>query len=240
MCLAQLGRQEEARAAVTPVLTDLEGLGDKPRIGELVMLLQAAVVAEHQAASKALAARLTRVAHLQCADTAIYTSVARHLGDAAALAGDGMAARAYYLQALEAAGRIQFRPELALTHLRLAELLLQDAHDHAQSEALEHLDVAIPDLQDMHMQPGLERGHALREKLTPAAAPEPTRQSASDRLTAREREIASLIADGLSNREIAEQLVISEGTVEVHVKLGKLGFRSRSQVGGWFARQSPA
>jgi DNA-binding NarL/FixJ family response regulator len=64
---------------------------------------------------------------------------------------------------------------------------------------------------------------------------------ASDTLTAREREIATLVADGLSNRDIAERLVISEGTVEVHVKhiLGKLGFSSRTQVAGWFARQGP-
>jgi non-specific serine/threonine protein kinase len=62
---------------------------------------------------------------------------------------------------------------------------------------------------------------------------------ASDTLTAREREIASLLADGMSNREIPEKLVISEGTVDVHVKhiLGKLGFRSRAHVAGWFARQ---
>jgi ATP/maltotriose-dependent transcriptional regulator MalT len=219
------------------VLNDLESLGDEPRIEELVMLLQAAVVVEHQAASKALAARLTCVAHLQCADTAIYASVARHLGDAAALTGERGAARAYYMQALDSAGKTRFRPELALTHLRLAELLQDGGDDHAQSEALEHLDVAIPELQDMHMRPGLERGLALREKLTPAAAHEPARQWASDTLTAREREIASLVANGMSNHDIAQQLVITEGTVEVHVKhiLGKLGFRSRAQVAGWFA-----
>jgi non-specific serine/threonine protein kinase len=47
------------------------------------------------------------------------------------------------------------------------------------------------------------------------------------------------VADGLSNREIADRLVISEGTVEVHVKhvLSKLGFRSRSQVVSWVGRQ---
>ena len=128
-----------------------------------------------------------------------------------------------------------------MTHLRLAELLVEGGDDHAQSEALEHLDVAIPELQDMHMKPGLERGLALREKLTPAPTQQPARQSASDTLTAREREIATLVADGSSNRDIAEQLVISEGTVEVHVKhiLGKLGFRSRAQVAGWVARQGP-
>jgi DNA-binding CsgD family transcriptional regulator len=205
------------------------------------MLLQAAVVVEHRAAAKALATRLASVAHLT-GEISIQTCVGRHLGDAAALAGDSAAACAYYQQALDSAGKIRFRPELALTHLRLAELLLDGGDDRAQSEALEHLDAAIPELQDMHMQPGLERGLALREKLTPSAAQEPARQSASDMLTTREREIARLMADGLSNRDIAEKLVITEGTVEVHVKhiLGKLGFGSRSQVAGWFAHQGHA
>jgi DNA-binding NarL/FixJ family response regulator len=47
------------------------------------------------------------------------------------------------------------------------------------------------------------------------------------------------MADGLSNREISGRLVITEGTVEVHVKhiLSKLGFRSRSQVAAWMAHQ---
>jgi len=91
----------------------------------------------------------------------------------------------------------------------------------------------------MKMRPALERALALREMLAPTAAQAPARESASDTLTVREREIASLIATGLSNHDIAEQLVITEGTVEVHVKhiLGKLGFRSRAQVSGWVARQ---
>jgi non-specific serine/threonine protein kinase len=67
-------------------------------------------------------------------------------------------------------------------------------------------------------------------------------ESKAATLTAREREIANLMAVGRSNREIAAQLVITEGTVEVHVKhiLGKLGLRSRAQVAGWFAHQGPA
>jgi DNA-binding NarL/FixJ family response regulator len=47
------------------------------------------------------------------------------------------------------------------------------------------------------------------------------------------------MADGLTNREIAERLVITEGTVEVHAKhiLSKLGLKTRSQVGGLLARR---
>jgi ATP/maltotriose-dependent transcriptional regulator MalT len=240
LCLAQLGRLEEARTVVGPMLNDLESsVEDEPRIAALVLLLRAAIVLEHRAAAEALAARLACVAHL-IGETGFHTCIARHLGDAAVLAGDRSAARSYYLQALDAAAKTRFRPEVAFTHLSLAELHFEDDLDRPQ--ALEHLNAAIPELQDTHMQPGLERALALREKLTPATAQEPSRQSASDSLTVREREIASLVANGLSNRDIAEKLVISEGTVEVHARhiLSKLGFRSRAQVAGWFARQGPS
>jgi DNA-binding NarL/FixJ family response regulator len=54
-------------------------------------------------------------------------------------------------------------------------------------------------------------------------------------LTRREREVAALIAQGKSNREIADSLVVSERTVESHVGniLFKLGFTSRAQVAAW-------
>ena len=54
-------------------------------------------------------------------------------------------------------------------------------------------------------------------------------------LTAREREVAALIAQGKSNRAIADELVVTVRTVEAHVThiLRKLGFDSRAQVAGW-------
>jgi non-specific serine/threonine protein kinase len=54
-------------------------------------------------------------------------------------------------------------------------------------------------------------------------------------LTAREREVAALIATGMSNRDIAEELVVTKRTVEFHVTniLRKLGFESRTQVAAW-------
>jgi DNA-binding NarL/FixJ family response regulator len=65
----------------------------------------------------------------------------------------------------------------------------------------------------------------------------PVSDAASAKLTAREREVARLLARGLTNRQIAERLVITERTVAAHVEhlLNKLGFASRHQVGVWAA-----
>ena len=57
-------------------------------------------------------------------------------------------------------------------------------------------------------------------------------------LSAREREIAELVADGLANREIGARLFLSEKTIETHLTrvFQKLGLRSRTQVAAEIAR----
>src|SRR6266850_1615627 len=54
-------------------------------------------------------------------------------------------------------------------------------------------------------------------------------------LSPREREVAKLVAEGLSNREIGERLFVAERTAEGHLEQirNKLGFHSRSQVAAW-------
>ncbi len=60
------------------------------------------------------------------------------------------------------------------------------------------------------------------------------------RLTPRESEIARLVSEGLSNREIAERLVVAQRTAEGHVQrtLSKLGLTSRQQLAGWVAEHA--
>jgi predicted ATPase/DNA-binding CsgD family transcriptional regulator len=78
-------------------------------------------------------------------------------------------------------------------------------------------------------------GLALGEpvSVTPAPSPETT----ASPLTKREAEVAQLVADGLSNKQIGARLLISEHTVDSHIRsiLNRLGFNSRAQIAAWMA-----
>jgi predicted ATPase/DNA-binding CsgD family transcriptional regulator len=83
--------------------------------------------------------------------------------------------------------------------------------------------------------PGGAVGNAVPQQ---AASP---LSSGAGGLTARELEIAALIARGLSNRGIADELVISPATAARHVAniFSKLGFSSRAQVAAWAVQREP-
>ncbi|TQC50888.1 protein kinase [Rhodococcus sp. WS4] len=79
--------------------------------------------------------------------------------------------------------------------------------------------------------------YALHEQ----QADTPTRDTdPSTRLTKRERQVADLIAEGLTNQAIADRLVISPRTAQGHVEhiLAKLGFTSRTQVAAWVVERT--
>ncbi len=70
-------------------------------------------------------------------------------------------------------------------------------------------------------------------------APAPRRREAEGGLTAREREVLRLVAAGKTNREIADQLVLSERTVINHLShvFDKIGVDNRTAAAAWaFAR----
>ena len=65
----------------------------------------------------------------------------------------------------------------------------------------------------------------------------PLRGPVRPALTPRQREVAALVAAGLTNREIAAALVITERSAESHVERirDRMGFRSRAQIAAWYA-----
>ncbi|MGW3473421.1 response regulator transcription factor, partial [Saccharopolyspora sp. NPDC000995] len=80
---------------------------------------------------------------------------------------------------------------------------------------------------------------ALGEKTKPSTTTSAPAASAEPSLTRRERETAMLVAKGMSNKGIAQQLVISTRTVESHVEhiLVKLGFNTRTQIATWMRQK---
>ena len=84
--------------------------------------------------------------------------------------------------------------------------------------------------------PGTWSLFAAGPKATLSAIEQPV---VSGALSRRENEVAQLLARGLSNREIAERLYLSERTVDNHVHhiLAKLGFDSRVQIATWLAQK---
>jgi DNA-binding NarL/FixJ family response regulator len=76
---------------------------------------------------------------------------------------------------------------------------------------------------------------ALREK--PAPATPPGALPSPGPLGRRELEVARLVAEGCTNKEIGGRLFLSERTVESHVRntLNKLGFSKRAQIAAWIA-----
>jgi DNA-binding NarL/FixJ family response regulator len=92
------------------------------------------------------------------------------------------------------------------------------------------LEIPNPDLRD-----GFVRATSAIVPPAPAATPARVAKERFGGLTGREREVARLIARGLSNRAIADHLVLGERTIESYVGniLSKLGFTSRTQIAAW-------
>jgi non-specific serine/threonine protein kinase len=88
----------------------------------------------------------------------------------------------------------------------------------------------------------IDEGVAFAMEDKPATKPAPPIQPAPDTvLSRRQLEIARLIADDLTNRQIADRLFLSERTVETHITniLNKLGLNSRIQLSRWIAEVPP-
>jgi non-specific serine/threonine protein kinase len=129
-------------------------------------------------------------------------------------------------------------------HMSLASCLyVQDFHDETAAAVQSRLGAeafAAATGRGSELSPADAIAMALERK-PKVQVPEPRPEAAAGAgLTKREREVAALIAQGLSNREIANRLVVAQRTAEGHVEniLSKLGFTSRAQVASWLASQN--
>ena len=165
MLRANVASRDEAEDGLRRMMTKYDFATQAENLPTYVLVthLETAVLVEDRELCSVLARRLAPAASLSNAFLA-WTCPARHLGAAAALLGEPQKAKAFYKQSLEAAGKIRFRPEIALIRFQLAELLLDQYSDH-RSKAMEHLDFAIGEFRDMKMQPSLERALSHREIL---------------------------------------------------------------------------
>ncbi|MGE0134931.1 MAG: AAA family ATPase [Dehalococcoidia bacterium] len=148
------------------------------------------------------------------------------------------------LEAAAAAARVQgdrsyeWRLECELAGTRAAAGDPEGARA-AGRRAAAAIDEVAAKVGDPELQAGFLRGAYAR---LPASVRPNRARDGSGPLTSRESEIAELIAAGLTNRAIAERLVLSPRTVESHIAhaMGKLGFSARAQLAGWVVERRGA
>jgi DNA-binding CsgD family transcriptional regulator len=150
---------------------------------------------------------------------------------------DGSAlATAEFQGALGRFAELQLPFEAARARVELAKAIAERAPDAAVAEAR----VALREFERLGASRHADAAAALLRRL--GAADGRTWPKRSGELTRREREVLGLVADGLSNAEIATRLVISPRTAEHHVAsiLGKLGLRSRAEAAAYAVREQGA
>jgi DNA-binding CsgD family transcriptional regulator len=157
-------------------------------------------------------------------------AVAGALGRIAAGMGDIEAAERHFAAAVQMEERLGSPPFLAHAQLAHGRALLSRGGPGDRRRA-QHLAEQAATARRIGMPVVAADAEALADEASGV-------RGGTGALTAREREIALLIADGLANRAIAERLVLSERTVETHVRnlLAKLGLANRTQVAAWAAR----
>jgi tetratricopeptide (TPR) repeat protein len=158
-CAAVHGQHREAQR-LSESFGDVGSDEDESGLHLLQPLLEVAVLGKDVETAAALFRRLRPLADVSW-NTVWPVAVGRLLGKACVLLGRPDEARDYCRRAIAASSKIGFRPELALSRLELAELLLVHYPDERVA-AIEDLDYAIGEFRDMKMQPSLER--ALRHK----------------------------------------------------------------------------
>jgi non-specific serine/threonine protein kinase len=257
--VGQLGDSARATRLVEEALTMSQGLGDKGGIaegyGNLARIARSS--GDHGRAIELL--RISLPAHRELGERWLIVFSLQDLAGAMTVRG----ARAIVTPAAGSAGTTEAREHLlAATRLFGAAETLREAcgvvlpaplrtlADRDLSVLRQHLDeVAFGQASTEGRAMSFEQ--STEYALTLMTPPEPTPAEPASRaagrptdaeaapLTPREREVAVLVARGCTNREIARELVLSERTVDSHVRniMGKLEINTRAQIAAWAVRQ---
>jgi DNA-binding CsgD family transcriptional regulator len=144
-----------------------------------------------------------------------------------ALLSDAEAAEGSYCEAIDRLSRTRRRPDLARSHLLYGEWLRRQRR---RSDARDQLRTAFTMFDSMGMEAFARR--ARGELRATGERARPRSPGVPEMLTPQEEQIARLVAEHLSNREIGARLFISASTVEYHLRkiFRKLGVSSRTQL----------
>ncbi len=228
-----VGRTDEARA-VYETLRHLPAAGDKDArtFGALTQLMDLIIAFRDsemaQATYDLVHSHVNESGATGTGLVFLIGSAHWPLGRLAALLGRTEEALGHFAAAVTIDTRLGARPLVALARLDWAEALRTRAArgDHAQARLLAWQ--AATEARRLDMPGPAGRGEQLVDDLDQAIR-------AGDPLTPREREIAELVSAGITNRAIATQLVLSERTVEGHVRsiLAKLQLTNRTELAAW-------
>jgi DNA-binding CsgD family transcriptional regulator len=167
----------------------------------------------------------------EVAGTVFYMgSIPQMLGQLDLACGDFSDAQRHLEDGLRIDAMFGAHPYVALGRMGLARALRELGKPQGASELAR---AAAAGARRLDMPGLLREADAFLLEIAAAAR-------AKDPLTPREREVASLVAQALSNRDIATRLVLSERTVESHVRsiLAKTGRTSRTDLVRWLLNNS--
>ncbi|HET9648934.1 MAG TPA: AAA family ATPase [Microlunatus sp.] len=218
-------------ARLAPQVTELPANIQQPAIAAMAGELAAAF--GDRATVQACYRVLEPFAQLYNASSNGYRGAyARPLGVMAMCLDDGPVADAYLTQARAMERSVGARAETALAQLAHAQLCASGhgRHDHDRARQLAR--AALRLATKLGMNPTRAAATDLLRRLDGLDS------AGHSGLTARERQIATLVGDGLTNRQISTQLHVSERTVESHLRnlTLKLGYANRTQVATWVSR----
>jgi DNA-binding CsgD family transcriptional regulator len=144
-----------------------------------------------------------------------------------ALLAEGADAEAHFEAALTAHAKSPRSPDRARTELAYGEYLRRGRR---RVDAREHLRAALAVFEELGAAPLAER--AAQELRASGETARRRDVSTATDLTAQERQVAALVRQGLSNRDVAAQLFVSPRTVDFHLRnvFAKLGVTSRAEL----------